>query len=78
MLYFFSERERERERAKEDTMAGRFSGLNDEQWEIGSLFFPSPPEKRGQGQSPASRRKVLNSIFYILITGGAFNLPPMV
>ena len=72
MLYFFSERERERERerAKEDTMAGRFSGLNDEQWEIGSLFFPSPPEKRGQGQSPASRRKVLNSIFYILITGG--------
>ena len=30
MLYFLSER------AKEDTIAGRFSGLNDEQWEIWS------------------------------------------
>ena len=27
------------ERAKEDTMAGRFDSLNDEQWQMLSLFF---------------------------------------
>ena len=50
-------------------MSGRFEGLRDEQWKILSLFFPPPPKKPGKGQPPADRRKVLNSILYILITG---------
>ena len=35
-----------------------------------SLFiFPTSPNKLGKGQPRADRRKVLNSILYILITG---------
>ena len=50
-------------------MAGRFEGLTDLQWGFLSSFFPPPPQKRGKGSPPADRRKVLNSILYILITG---------
>ena len=48
-------------------MSGRFEGLTDAQWELLSLFFPE--QKRTRGYPKASKRKVLNSIFYILITG---------
>ena len=50
-------------------MSGRFEGLTDLQWGFLSSFFPPPPQKRGKGSPPADRRKVLNSILYILITG---------
>lgn len=50
-------------------MAGRFDGLTDEQWTLLEPLFPPEPEKRGRGKPPADRRKVLNSILYILITG---------
>lgn len=50
-------------------MAGRFEGLTDEQWVLLEPLFPAMPEKRGRGKPPANRRKVLNSILYILITG---------
>lgn len=50
-------------------MAGRFEGLTDEQWEMLKPCFPPLPEKRGKGGPKAEQRKVVNSIFYVLITG---------
>ena len=50
-------------------MAGRFEGLNDMQWTILQPLFCPLPEKRGRGKLPSDRRRVLNSLLYILITG---------
>jgi transposase len=50
-------------------MPGRFNGLSDGAWEILSELLPPEPEKRGKGMPHADFRKVLNTIFYILITG---------
>ena len=50
-------------------MAGRFKGLNDAQWDVLEGLLPPASKKRGQGMPHAPFRLVLNSIFYILITG---------
>lgn len=50
-------------------MAGRFNGLSEAQWRVLERLLPPAPEKRGRGMPPAPFRLVLNSIFYILITG---------
>ena len=50
-------------------MAGRFEGLNDMQWKILQPLFYPLLEKRGRGKLPSDRRRVLNSILYIMITG---------
>lgn len=50
-------------------MPGRFNGLNDGQWAVLEKLLPPEPIKRGKGMPHASFRKVLNSIFYVLITG---------
>jgi len=50
-------------------MAGRFEGLSDGAWEMLKGLLPPTPEKRGKGMPPAPFRHVLNSIFYVLITG---------
>jgi len=50
-------------------MAGRFTGLTDPQWDIISKFLPPPPIKRGRGKPPADFRMILNTIFWVLITG---------
>ena len=50
-------------------MPGRFEGLSDPQWTIISKFLPQPPAQRGRGKPPASFREILNTIFWVLITG---------
>lgn len=50
-------------------MAGRFEGLSDEMWFVLEKILPPPPQKRGKGMPHAPFRCVLNSIFYVLITG---------
>lgn len=50
-------------------MAGKFEGLSDAAWEVLEKLLPARPEKRGKGMPPAPFRKVLNTIFYVLITG---------
>lgn len=50
-------------------MAGRLEGLNDAQWLVLERLLPPAPAKRGRGVPHAPFRLVLNSIFYILITG---------
>ena len=50
-------------------MAGRFEGMSDEMWFVLERLLPPKPLKRGRGMPPASFRHVLNSIFYVLITG---------
>lgn len=48
-------------------MPGKFNGLTDSEWE--QLRRLLPDEKNGTGKPLAEARKVLNTIFYILITG---------
>jgi transposase len=48
-------------------MAGVFSGLTDIQWEKLSGCIPEIPCKRGRPKE--SRRKLLNTVLYVLITG---------
>ena len=48
-------------------MAGRFEGLTDMQWEVLEPLFAD--NRRVFGRPRVSKRLVLNSIFYILITG---------
>lgn len=50
-------------------MSGRFEGINDAQWDLIATYLPS--RKRGPkgGMPPADFRHVINSIFYVLITG---------
>ena len=50
-------------------MAGRFEGLSDAQWAFLEPLLPPEPPKRGKGMPHAPFRCVLNSIFYLLITG---------
>ena len=50
-------------------MSGRFDGLSDAQWGVLERLLPPPPVRRGRGMPHAPFRIVLNSIFYILITG---------
>ena len=50
-------------------MPGRFEGLNDAQWMVLESLLPPPPKKRGKGMPHVPFRSILNSIFYILITG---------
>ena len=54
---------------EDSVMAGRFEGLNDGQWAVLEHLLPPEPEKRKRGMPHASFRCVLNTIFYILITG---------
>jgi len=50
-------------------MPGRFNGLTEPQWNVISKFLPSPPIVRGRGKPRADFRKIMNTIFWILITG---------
>lgn len=50
-------------------MSGKFNGLTDEQWERLEPLFPKVEKKRGCGHRHASRRSVLNTILWVLITG---------
>ncbi len=50
-------------------MPGRFEGLSDEMWFVLEKLLPAAPQKRRKGMPHAPFRCVLNSIFYILITG---------
>lgn len=50
-------------------MPGRFEGLSVEQLDLLYRFMPPEPEKRGKGKPPAPWSEVLNTIFYVLITG---------
>jgi len=50
-------------------MAGRFEGLTDIQWATLEPLLPPLPAKRTRGYPKADRRKTLNSLLYILITG---------
>ena len=49
--------------------AGKFNGISDEQWELLKGLMPEEKEKRGKGMPHAPFRNILNTIFYILITG---------
>ncbi len=51
------------------SMAGKFEGLSDSAWMVLEKLLPPKPKKRGKGMPPASFRCVLNTIFYVLITG---------
>lgn len=48
-------------------MAGTFTGLTDTQWRKLSRHIPR--YERGRGRRAPSRRKLLNTILYVLITG---------
>ena len=52
-------------------MAGRFEGLSDQQWILLEPLFESTQIviKRRPGRPESSKRQILNSILYILITG---------
>lgn len=49
-------------------MAGRFEGLTDMQWEVLEEFMPAKKVSVGKPHTPW--RKVCNTIFWVLITGG--------
>jgi transposase len=48
-------------------MKGRFTGLTDEQWQVLEPFLPT--KRRRVGRPNPDLRKVLNTIFYVQITG---------
>lgn len=48
-------------------MAGRFEGLTDEQWNMIDPLIPEEPYVFGRPHP--NRRKLLNTILYVLITG---------
>ena len=50
-------------------MAGTFNGLTDAQWAIFEPLLPSPPLKLGKGRPHALYKNILNTIFWVLITG---------
>ncbi len=47
----------------------KFTGLTDAQWELLERYIPIRQYVRGRGQPPGNPRFILNSIFWILITG---------
>jgi transposase len=51
-------------------MAGTFEGLSDLEWKLFVALFPPQPTKRGRGMPPTPLRKVVNTLLYVLITGG--------
>lgn len=48
-------------------MPGKFNGLTDSEWELLRRLLPE--EKNATGRPPSEARSVLNTIFYLLITG---------
>ncbi len=48
-------------------MPGKFNGLTDSEWELLRRLLPD--EKNATGRPPSEARSVLNTIFYLLITG---------
>src|SRR4051812_1290940 len=50
-------------------MAGRFEGLSDLEWRLFADVFPPAPPKRGRGMPHAPLRKILNTLWYVLMTG---------
>ncbi len=50
-------------------MAGRFHGLTDAQWQVLSKFLPPPPVVRKRGKPRSDFRQILNTIFWVLVTG---------
>lgn len=48
-------------------MAGRFDGLKEEEWNMIAPLIPEEPYVFGRPHS--DRRKILNTILYVLITG---------
>src|SRR5499433_914338 len=55
---------------EEASMAGRFEGVSDLEWRLFEDVFPPAPPKRGRGMPHAPFRKILNTLLYMLITGG--------
>src|SRR5215831_15862801 len=51
-------------------MAGRFEGVSDLEWRLFEDVFPPAPPQRRRGMPHAPFRKILNTLLYILITGG--------
>ena len=50
-------------------MPGKFTGLTKTQWDLFRPILPPEPEIRGKGQPFAPFKPILNTIFYVLITG---------
>lgn len=50
-------------------MAGKFTGVTDQQWAVIEKFLPVDPPKRGKGMPHATWRAVFNTIAYVTITG---------
>jgi transposase len=48
-------------------MAGRFEGVTEDQWKVLNLLIPEEPYIFGRPHP--DRRKLLNTILYVLITG---------
>src|SRR5499426_3929994 len=55
---------------EESRMAGRFEGVSDLEWRLFEDVFPPAPRKRGRGVPHAPFRHILNTLLYVLITGG--------
>ena len=51
-------------------MAGRFEGVSDLEWRLFADVLPPAPPKRGRGMPHAPFRNILNTLLYVLITGG--------
>ena len=51
-------------------MAGRFEGLTDLEWKLFDDIFPPESPCRSRGMPHTPLRYVLNTLLYILITGG--------
>jgi transposase len=51
-------------------MAGTFEGLTDLEWKLFADVFPPEPAKRGRGMPHPPFRQVVNTLLYVLITGG--------
>jgi len=51
-------------------MAGRFEGLSDVEWNPFADIFPPEPPVRGRGLPHTPFRQVVNTLLYVLITGG--------
>jgi transposase len=50
-------------------MAGAFAGLTDLEWKLFADVFPPLPIKRSRGMPHTPFCKVVNTSFYVLITG---------
>ncbi len=58
-------------------MPGRFEGLTDAQWEMLRVFFSSEDGRRSCGMPHVPWRKALNTILWVLTTGGRWCDVPM-